>query len=263
MRNTTPRVVGMIHLPALPGAPLATMPLEEIIAFALKDAEALAAGGCDALMMENFGDTPFFPGRVSAVTACAMTAVACAVRRAAPKLPLGINVLRNDGLTALAVAAASGASMIRVNVLTGARVCDQGVIQGVAHDLMRERKALGATNVAVWADVDVKHSAPLAARPLEDEVKDLLLRGMADAVIVSGSGTGAAVDLSKLAAVKRAAGSKPVYIGSGATAETVKALSAHADGYIVGTALKKHGEVSAPVERGRVEAFVKAAATRS
>ena len=109
-------------------------------------------------MMENFGDVPFFPGRVPASVVAQMTAMACAVRDEV-KLPLGINVLRNDGVSALAVAQAAGASFIRVNVLCGARVADQGLIQGIAHDLLRERAALGAAEIKIFADVDVKHSA--------------------------------------------------------------------------------------------------------
>src|SRR5206468_10482953 len=169
--------------------------------------------------IENFGDVPFFPGRVPAGVVAYMTAVAGEVRRAVPDLPLGINVLRNDGLSALAVADAVGASFIRINVLCGARVTDQGVIQGIGHDLLRDRADLRATNVKIFADVDVKHSAPLAERPLVDEVDDTLERGLADALVVSGAGTGKPTDLGKVKAVKAAAGESPVFIGSGIAAE--------------------------------------------
>src|SRR5947199_7450596 len=120
-------------------------------------------------MIETFGDVPFYPGQVPACVVAPMTAFAAEVRRAAPQLPLGINVLRNDGQSALAIAHAIGASFIRVNVLCGARVTDQGLIQGIAHDLLRDRALLGATDVKIFADVDVKHSAALAQRPLADE----------------------------------------------------------------------------------------------
>ena len=246
-------LIGMIHLGPLPGSPRAGREgLNPVIARALSDADALVAGGCQALMLENFGDAPFFPGSVPGHVVAAMTRVASEVARRIP-LPLGINVLRNDGLAALAIAAAVGAKFIRVNVLTGARVTDQGLIQGIAHDLTRERVRLGAEDIAILANVDVKHSAALATRPLHDEVKDALARGMADAVIVSGSGTGAGVDLDKLALVKKAAGNAPVLIGSGATAATLATLARHADGFIVGTATKYHGDVLAPVELARVQ----------
>jgi hypothetical protein len=185
-----------------------------------------------------------------------VTALAAGVRRAHPGVPLGINVLRNDGLSALAVAHAVGAAYVRVNVLSGARVTDQGVIQGIAHDLLRERRLLGAESVRIFADVDVKHSAPLAPRPLHDEVDDTLERGLAEAVIASGAGTGKPTDLEKLKLIKRSAGRVPVFIGSGITAETVQNYVPHADGFIVGTAFKVDGVPTNAVDPARVKALL-------
>ena len=245
-------VIGMLHLPALPGAPLAKLSIDNILNQMLRDAEALSTNGVDGLMMENFGDVPFYPSRVPAYVVAHMTAIACEVRKRFD-LPLGINVLRNDGLSALAVAQASGADFIRVNVLSGARVTDQGVIQGIAHDLLRERAMLGATSIKIMADVDVKHSAALAPRPIEDEVDDTLERGLADALIVSGAGTGKATDPAKAKLVKaRARDHAPVFIGSGASSSTIDALLPHVDGFIIGTAFKRDGNPNNPVEAARV-----------
>jgi membrane complex biogenesis BtpA family protein len=250
-------VIGMLHLPALPGAPLYRGDLRSIRAGLLRDAHALAEGGVQGLMMENFGDVPFYPDRVPANVVSHMTALAAEVRRAID-LPLGINVLRNDGRSALAVASAVGASFIRVNVLCGARVADQGLIQGIAHDLLRERSMLGATDVKIFADVDVKHSAPLAARPLHDEVDDLIERALADAIVVSGAGTGKSTDLEKVRTVKRARPQAPLFIGSGITAQTITQFLDSADGFIVGTALKKDCEVMNPVDLARVKELMRA-----
>jgi uncharacterized protein len=248
-------VIGMIHLPPLPGAPRFN-PSAALRDFVLRDAESLAAGGVDALMLENFGDVPFYPGRVPAHTVAAMTALAADVRRHVPQLPLGINVLRNDGVSALAVAAAVGAQFIRVNVLCGARLADQGIIQGIAHDLLRERAMLGATNIRIFADVDVKHSVPLGPVSIESEVEDTLVRGLADALIVSGTGTGKATDPAHVERVKRVSGPAPVYIGSGADGRTVTQYLPHADGFIVGSAFKRDGKINNPIDRDRVARFV-------
>src|SRR6185436_13143720 len=134
------------------------------------------------------------------------------VKRAGPQLPLGINVLRNDGLSALSVAHAAAADYIRVNVLCGARVADQGLLQGIAHDLLRLRAELKAESIKIFADVDVKHFASLSPRPIADEVDDTLHRGMADALIVSGAGTGKPTDPAKVAEVKSAAQGAPVFL---------------------------------------------------
>jgi membrane complex biogenesis BtpA family protein len=248
-------VIGMVHLPALPGSPRFSGDVRAIRDAALRDAEALAAGAVHGIMMENFGDVPFYPGRVPASVVAHVTAIAAEIRRAVPDVPLGINVLRNDGQSALAVAHAVGARFIRVNVLCGARVTDQGVIQGIAHDLLRERAQLGASDIKILADVDVKHSAPLATRPIIDEVDDTIERGLADAVIVSGAGTGKPTDPQHVRIVKVAAAAVPVFIGSGVSAATVDQFDA-ADGFIVGTAFKRDGDVAQAVDVERVRAFV-------
>jgi membrane complex biogenesis BtpA family protein len=246
-------LIGMLHLPALPGAPRFGGDLEAIRRSVLEDAAALVEGGAHGAILENFNDAPFYPGRVPAITITHMTALAAEVRRRCD-LPLGINVLRNDGIAALAIAHAVGAQFIRVNVLCGARVTDQGLIRGIAHELLRERADL-KSDIRIFADVNVKHSAPLAARPLADEVADLIDRGGADAVIVSGAATGKPADLAELREAKSAAGSTPVLVGSGVTAESISHFLPHADGFIVGTGLKRHGRVDCPVDAQRVRAL--------
>jgi hypothetical protein len=249
-------VIGMLHLPALAGSPRYGGGGRDIHKLLLRDAQTLVDGGVAGLMIENFGDVPFYPGHVPVHVATQLTALAAEVRRRFD-LPLGINVLRNDGRTALAVAVAAEADFIRVNVLCGARVSDQGIIQGIAHDLLRDRALLNAAGVKILADVDVKHSSPLAQRPLADEVEDTIERGLADALIVSGAGTGKPTELAKVKTVKSAAGKTPVFIGSGITAETIGNYLAIADGFIVGTAFKVGGLVTNPVDPKRVEALLR------
>jgi membrane complex biogenesis BtpA family protein len=250
--NVGKPVIGMLHLAALPGAPLYGGSLAAVREAVLRDAQLLAEGGVNGLMIENFGDVPFYPARVPAAVVAHMTAIAAEVKRVVPHLPVGINVLRNDGLAALAVAHAVGAEFIRVNVLCGARVADQGLLQGIAHDLLRLRAELKADGIKIFADVDVKHSAPLAERPIADEVDDTLHRGLADALIVSGAGTGKATDPEKVKQVKAAAKDAPVFLGSGVTPQTLAALLPHADGFIVGTYFKKDGIATNAVDPQRV-----------
>jgi membrane complex biogenesis BtpA family protein len=247
-------VVGMLHLPALPGAPRFAGEIVALREHVLRDADALATGGIHGLMLENYGDLPFYPGRVPAYVVAHMTALAAEVKRRYPQLPLGINVLRNDGRSALAVAHASGAQFIRVNVLCGARVADQGILHGIAHDLLRERALLRTDDsIRIFADVDVKHSAALAPRPLEEEVSDTLHRGLADALIVSGSGTGRATDPGHVSAARAAAAGKaPVFVGSGVTARSLPEYLPHADGFIVGSAFKAGNDPAQPVDAARV-----------
>jgi len=251
-------VIGMLHAPALPGSARYSGDFAWIQQFVLRDAELLAAGGVDGLMLENFGDTPFYPDRVPAITVAALTDLAALVRRTIG-LPLGINVLRNDGCSALAIAAVTGASFIRVNVLCGARVTDQGLLQGIAHTLLRERAALGCPDVRILADVDVKHSAPLGIRPIDVETRDLVERAHADAVIVSGRTTGDPTDADRLRIVCQAAAPADVLVGSGATiANVAELIQAGATGLIVGSSLKFDGNVANAIDPERVRDLIRA-----
>ena len=246
-------ILGMVHLRPLPGAPLYAGSLDEVIDAALTDARALSDGGADALVFENFGDRPFFRGRVGAETVAAMTRVIADVVRGVA-LPFGVNVLRNDAASALAIAAATGASFIRVNVHVGSMLTDQGIIEGEAAATLRLR-AVVAPRVAIFADHMVKHAVPLGdVEPLQ-VAKDLRLRGLADAIVVSGMETGAAPDAERLRALRDATDA-PLLLGSGLTAEN--ASSYDADGAFVGTSIKRHGRVDEAVDSARVAQVVAA-----
>ncbi len=254
-----PKLVGVIHLPPLPGSPRSVLGARACKDYARGEARVLADLGFDALIVENFGDSPFFSKAVPAITVSSMTACVLAVRDAAPGLAIGVNVLRNDAESALAVAVATDAAFVRVNVLTGARVTDQGIIEGCAAHLLRARRALSAEAVGIWADVDVKHSAPLGASwPLAQEVEDTTLRALATAILVTGSGTGKGVDLEKLRRVRASSGAAPVYVASGATEEGLPRLAEDATGVIVGSALREGGRAGAPIDTERARAFASA-----
>ncbi|MHC4816684.1 MAG: BtpA/SgcQ family protein [Planctomycetota bacterium] len=252
-------VVGVVHLLPLPGSPGYGGSLRKVIDRAVRDAEAYAGGGAHALIVENHGDAPFWKDNLPAETVAALTRCAAAVRDAVA-LPLGINALRNDARAALGVAVAVGASFVRVNVHTGVMATDQGLIEGRAAETLRVRAALGAEDVMIIADAHVKHGRPLHAESLVDAARDLVLRGGADAVVVSGVATGAPTDLTDLSAVRKALPGAFLLAGSGVSRETVADVLTHADAVIVGTALKRGGRVSAPVDVVRVRSFV--AATR-
>jgi membrane complex biogenesis BtpA family protein len=249
-------VIGMLHVPPLPGSPRSSLDFTSIMQWVMRDAEALAGGGIHALMLENFGDAPFYPRRTPPHTVAFMAVLAREIARSF-ELPLGVNVLRNDAESATAIAAAVGAEFIRVNVLTGARLTDQGIIQARAHRLLRYRKLLGA-QVRIFADVDVKHSAPLAVRELRDEVEETVCRGCADGIIITGAATGRQAGLEHLRMAKAAAPGTPVFAGSGVDAGNVADVSSVADGLIVGTAFKQDSVTGNPVDPSRVRAFMEA-----
>ena len=246
-------LLGMIHLPALPGAPLFGGSMDAIVQSALADGRALILGGCDGIIFENFGDRPFFKV-AGKETIAAMTRVIADVM-AELSVPFGVNVLRNDAAGALAIAAATGADFIRVNVHTAAMLTDQGIIEGAAADTLRLRTSL-APNAAIFADHLVKHATPIGAVDVAQSARDLRERGLADAIIVSGRETGAPADVEQLRMVRDAVDA-PILIGSGLTAENAAAYD-DADGAIAGTSLKRDGRVDAAVDARRVERLVAA-----
>ncbi len=245
-------VVGMVHLPPLPGAPRWAGSMAAVLERALADARALADGGVQGILVENFLDAPFYPDRVPPETVAAIAVAVAEVARAV-RVPVGVNVLRNDAAAALGIAAATGARFIRVNVHTGVMLADQGWLEGRAHETLRLRARLfPAQPPAILADVLVKHAVPPAALDLAQTARDTWHRGLADGLILSGEETGAATDAARIRAAKAAVPDAPVWIGSGLTPENAPALSAAADGAIVGTALARGGRAGAGIDPERV-----------
>ncbi len=254
---TKPYLIGMIHLPPLPGSPRTHPPLSESLDRALIDAKVLAAAGFDALMIENFGDAPFAATQIDPATIASMAVVASTIRRET-NLPIGVNALRNDAISAMGIAAAVDAAFIRVNVLIGVSATDQGFIEGAAAVLHRYRKQL-ASDVAILADVHVKHAQPISQPDIALAAEETAYRGGADALIASGTTTGRAADPESIAKIKSAVPDRPLLIGSGADATSIRDILQVAEGAIVGTSIKRDGKTTAPVDPDRAKAFITAA----
>ncbi|MEM9213046.1 MAG: BtpA/SgcQ family protein [Cyanobacteria bacterium P01_F01_bin.150] len=254
--ETTHPVIGVVHLQPLPSSPRWGGSFQSVIDRAEQEATALASGGVNGIVVENFFDAPFTKNRVDPAVISSMTLI---IKRlmSMVSVPVGLNVLRNDAHSALAIATCTGAPFIRVNVLTGAMATDQGIIEGQAHSVMRYRRELNS-DVKIFADVLVKHASPLGNPSLETVVKDTIERGLADGVIISGGATGQAPSTSDLKSARLAAGNTPVLIGSGATLDNISELIQHAHGAIVSSSLKRKGKIDQPIDPIRVRQFVEA-----
>ncbi|MDB6125124.1 MAG: Photosystem assembly BtpA [Pedosphaera sp.] len=249
-------LIGVVHLAPLPGSPRWQGDIKAIVKKAVTDARAYEQGGAHAIFIENFGDVPFTKATVGHETVAAMAALGCAVREAV-KLPIGFNVLRNDARAALALCAACGGSFIRVNVHTGAMLTDQGLIEGNAYDTLRYGKAI-CPEAQIFADVHVKHAVPMGNWTIEDSAHDTVERGLANALIVSGTGTGVAANLDDVQRVRTACIDAKILLGSGVTLQNASEFLRLADGFIVGSSLKKNGKLANPVDPKRVSALVRA-----
>ena len=249
-------IIGVVHLLPLPTSARWGGSLKAIIDRAEQEAAALASGGVDGIVVENFFDAPFSKDRVDPAVVSAMTLIVERLMNLVT-LPMGVNVLRNDAQSAIAIASCTNAQFIRVNVLTGVMATDQGLIEGAAHQLLRYRRELGS-DVKIMADVLVKHARPLGSPNLTTAVQETIERGLADAVILSGWATGSPPTLEDLELASAAANGTPVFIGSGANWENISTLMQAADGVIVSSSLKRHGRIEQPIDPIRVSQFVEA-----
>lgn len=250
-------VIGVIHSLPLPGSPhYDGDPMDRIYAYASAEAQRYRDGGVDGLIVENHGDIPFAkPDELGPETAASMAVMTDLVRRETG-LPVGINVLANGAVQALAVAKATGAAFVRVNQWANAYVANEGFMEGKAGAASRYRAWLHAKDVAIFADVHVKHGshAIVADRSLQELTRDAEFFD-ADAVIVTGQRTGDSASLDDLQTV-RASTALPVLVGSGVTPDNVAAIFAHADAVIVASALKHGGSWWNEVDPQRLAAFM-------
>jgi len=260
--NQPKPVIGMVHLPPLPGAVGYTgYGMQQIIDFALQDAHTLVEGGVDGLIVENMWDLPFAVGNDVPPEAMCAQAVAAAEVVKAVDVPVGINVVHNGGRVCLGITIASGAAFMRVCMLTGAGVWDTGEFDhGCARELLSARKMAQAEHIKLFCDVDKKHSVRFPGIDLATHIEWTEFY-LADAIIISGRMTGDAPSLDKVREAKQLAKGRPILMGSGMTAENVADFFQYADGCIVGFGMKDKGHPDQPVNPDNVKRFMEAAQT--
>jgi membrane complex biogenesis BtpA family protein len=254
-------LIGMIHCPPLPGSPrYRGAPVAEIVAACLTDARRLIEGGLHGLIVENHGDIPFSkPEDIGPETPALLSVITDRVR-AATGVPVGVNVLANAPLPALATAVAGGAAFIRVNQWANAYVANEGFIEGRAAEAMRYRALLRADHIRIFADVHVKHGshAIVADRTIAELTRDLAFFD-ADCVIATGQRTGNAASLTEIDEIA-AATHLPLLVGSGVSEDNILPILSRTSGVIVASSLKQDGLWWNPVDPDRVRRFVARAA---
>ncbi len=253
--NVEKPIIGVVHLKPLPGSPLYKGDFEEVYEAALRDADALYSGDVDGIIIENYGDKPYVIYVKNPLTLTAMSIIAYEVRRKYNDIYLGINVLRNSGVEALAIAYNVKANFIRVNNLCQMLVSPEGLLYPIAEKIIRLREYLKAS-IKILADINVKHASPLDARSIEYVAKDCVERCLADALIITGSRTGEEASINDLVKVKKAV-SEPVLVGSGITLHNISKYWKFADGFIVGTYFKLHEKTENPVDYSKVVKLMK------
>lgn len=251
-------LIAMVHVRALPGTPRHGMSPAAIAEKAVEEARVLAAAGYDALLIENMHDAPYLNRAVGPEIVAMMTAVAVAVRRETG-LPLGVQVLAGANEAALAVAQAAGAKFIRAEGFVFGHMADEGLITSDAGSLLRYRRAIGAENVLVFTDIKKKHSShAITADVSLGETAHAAEFFGADGLVVTGTSTGAPTEAEDLRAA--AGGSSlPILVGSGTTPGNLSAIWSLAQGFIVGSYIKRDGHWQNEIDPARARQVVETA----
>lgn len=252
----TKKIIGMIHVEALPGTPNNKYPISRIISKALQEAELYETCGLDAVMLENMHDVPYLNREVGPEIIASMTAIAVEIKKKV-SIPCGIQILAGANKEALAVAKVSACDFIRVEGFVYSHIADEGLMNSCAGELMRFRKFIAAENVAVFADIKKKHSSHSITADLSLlDFAEACNFFQADCVIVTGSSTAKEANLVELKKLWNTT-KLPVIIGSGITRKNIVKYWNLADGFIVGSHFKENGNWQNPVSVNRVQSFMK------
>lgn len=241
--SSTKAIIGMIHLPPLPGYP-ASPGIDDVVQRAVADLGALEDGGVDGVLIENEYDRPHRV-RAAPETIASMTRVCRSVVQEADALAVGCEILLHDPKASLSVAAASGARFIRTDYFVDRMMRPEyGEFDIDPEGLLEYRASVGADDVLILADIQVKYATMIEPRPIAESAKLACING-ADAIIVTGDATGDAPVVVELreAAAGASGFDVPVLIGSGLRPGNAQRLLAECDGAIVGTSLMRDGSV--------------------
>ena len=248
------KVIGVVHLKGLPGSPSYDSNLEQIYKLAIKDAQSLKLGGVDSVIIENFGDSPFVKDSISKLTLSHFVNIVNEIKRNVD-IEVGINVLRNDGESALSIADATKSSFVRINILSGTMYTDQGIIEGKANEIIKLKNTL-ENKIEIYSDVFVKHAVPPPGYTIENQTEELLYRAGADKIIITGDGTGKEIDYDELKKLREIVPEGRLVIGSGINESNIKKYQGIADILIIGTGFKIDHDVSKQVEFERVKNLI-------
>ncbi|MDE3075503.1 MAG: BtpA/SgcQ family protein [Chloroflexota bacterium] len=246
-------VIGMVHLPPLPGSPFyAGQTDEQILESAHRDLDVLLEEGFDAVSISNEGDRPY-QADIPRETIALFTYLAAELTRGIG-VPFGCGLLIDPRAT-LAVARAIGAAFARLTF--GVTAGTFGLVQESPGEILRYRAQIGAATVKLFVNLSPHFGASLDTRPVAEIARTCYAMSQPDAIQVHGSGAGAAADLEVVRQVKAALPDVPVIVASGVTVESLASVLEAGDGIIVGSSLKQDGDTWKPIDRARARAFMR------
>lgn len=252
-------VIGMCHLPALPGDPGydSAAGVDFIVRRAAEELAALQEGGVNGILISNEFSLPYLT-KTEPITAITMARVIGELRSMI-EVPFGVNVLW-DGTASVDLAVATGARFVR-EIFSGVYASDFGLWNTNVGALARHRAAIGAHDVRLLFNIVPEAASYLGHRTLADIARSTVFNCQPDGVCVSGLTAGSSTDVSHLRTVKGMAGETPVIVNTGVKAENVAALLEIADAAIIGTYFKQDGKFENPADPRRVKELMDNART--
>ncbi len=244
-------LIGMIHVPALPGSPSNKLSPKEIIELAASEALLYKKEGVSSIMIENMHDVPYLKGAVGHEISTLMAVIGFEIKKRTG-LYCGIQILAAANKEALAAAHTAGLDFIRAEGFVYGHLADEGLIESSAAELMRYRRMIGAQDIAVFTDLKKKHSShAISSDTSISEHASAANFFLSDGLVITGTSTGHEADIVELEAVKETV-KIPVLIGSGITPTNISNYYQYADGFIVGSYLKKDGKWENPPDEERI-----------
>ena len=253
--ETTRPILGMVHVPALPGTPRHSLSVDQIVRHSIEDGLALKRGGVHGILIENMHDVPYLK-RVVGHEITAIMSIIAREMHLQTGLPCGVQVLSGANESALSVALAGGLDFIRSEGFVYGHLADEGYIDSDAGTLLRKRKALGADHIFILTDVKKKHASHAITGDMDvlETARGAAFFG-SDGLIVTGLRTGHPPDPDLLQSLKGQV-DLPVIIGSGISSQNIHRYYDLADAFIVGSWFKKQGHWERRVEEDRVRLFM-------
>ena len=165
---------------------------------------------------------------------------------------IGVNVLPNEFDKSFLLANHYGARFIQLDHVAGRYEGSHGdrSLNLPKYQEWKEK----FPNVVVLGGVWPKYYTPIPGSNLEADLREGMER--AEAIVVTGAGTGQETPFDKIRQFGRIIGNHPLVIGAGLTPDNAYEPLCIADGAIVGTSLKYQDNTSNQIDRKRVVDFM-------
>ena len=253
MKSGEKILIGMVHMLPLPGTFRSGFTIDDVLKRAVSDAEALESSGYDALIVENEDEAT--DTHLSKVQFAGFSMAAKAVKNAV-SIPVGLCCGCLNYEEALSIAKVAGCSFVRLPIFVDTVMNYNGIITPCSSRIINYRKMIGAEDIRIFADVQVKHYVMVDPSVSIATSTRWACRQGADAVIVSGADSGLETSSSQLEEAKKVS-RVPVVVGSGITEANIKEKLGLADGFIVGTSIRENGKLALPIDKEKAARLVR------